>query len=148
MDDYSISRSWKLLSSIDESRNRTKIIQASYFMAYHSICISSSDCQRNLEEARFLADNITTHIHSVLGTWYIIIWFIWYEHLTFEHPKWRFEKQRICRRYDRWNKCMAICNLLSILWAIYNNIQRSSHPGQFSLPRKKKIVRLCLQNLL
>ena len=34
-------------------------IDASMYMAYHSICIKSEDCQRNLEEARVLADNIT-----------------------------------------------------------------------------------------
>lgn len=56
-----------LLRSISDTQNSTKMIQASYFMAYHSICISSEDCQRNLEEARFLADNITQHIHKVLG---------------------------------------------------------------------------------
>ena len=56
-----------LLRSISDTQNSTQIIQASYFMTYHSICISSEDCQRNLEEARFLADNITQHIHNVLG---------------------------------------------------------------------------------
>lgn len=34
-------------------------IMASQFMAYHSICIKSEDCQRNLEAARVLANNIT-----------------------------------------------------------------------------------------
>ena len=42
-------------------------IDASMYMAYHSICIKSEDCQRNLEEARILADNITQRFVGYFG---------------------------------------------------------------------------------
>ena len=77
------------------SENSTKIIQASYFMAYHSICIYSEDCQHNLEEARFLADNITDHIAkglrnfgyeddliNELSVWPYAIYYPYYEQYT------------------------------------------------------------------
>lgn len=36
-----------------------QVVEASYFMTYHSICIKSADCTKNLEMAYKLADNIT-----------------------------------------------------------------------------------------
>ena len=43
--------------SIDEEDPQT--IDGSYFMAYSSICIKSTECTENLVKARELADNIT-----------------------------------------------------------------------------------------
>ncbi|XP_026690141.2 NPC1-like intracellular cholesterol transporter 1 isoform X1 [Ciona intestinalis] len=37
----------------------TDVVDASYFMAFHSVCIKSVDCTENLIKARKLADNIT-----------------------------------------------------------------------------------------
>ena len=39
-------------------------INAAYFMAYHSVCIKSVECQENIEQSRFLAENITRVIRE------------------------------------------------------------------------------------
>jgi hypothetical protein len=44
--------------------NEYDSITATYYMAYHSVCIESVECQENLEMARYLADNITDRIQS------------------------------------------------------------------------------------
>ena len=41
-------------------------IKASYFMAYHSVCIKSVECQENIEMSRLVADNITERIRQVI----------------------------------------------------------------------------------
>ena len=41
-------------------------IKASYFMAYHSVCIKSVECQENIEMSRLVADNITDRIRQVI----------------------------------------------------------------------------------
>ena len=40
------------------------VVEASYFMAYHSVCIKSVDCTENLVKARELAANITAQIKA------------------------------------------------------------------------------------
>jgi len=40
----------------------TEVIDASYFMSYHSVCIKSVDCTMNLVRGRQVADNITKTI--------------------------------------------------------------------------------------
>ena len=63
-------------------------IVASHFMSYHSICIESSECQANIEQARLLADNITRHINrgledlgfnSSISVWPYAIYYPYYE---------------------------------------------------------------------
>lgn len=44
------------------------VVEASYFMAYHSVCIKSVDCTENLVKARELADNITRTLKSANTT--------------------------------------------------------------------------------
>ncbi|XP_076800191.1 NPC1-like intracellular cholesterol transporter 1 [Clavelina lepadiformis] len=40
------------------------VVQSSYFMSYHSVCIKSVDCTENLIKARELADNITKTLRA------------------------------------------------------------------------------------
>ena len=40
------------------------VVEGSYFMSYHSVCIKSVDCTENLIKARELADNITAHLKA------------------------------------------------------------------------------------
>ena len=67
---------------------REEDIEASHFMSYHSICIESSECQANLEQARVIADNITHHINrgledigfnSSISVWPYSIYYPYYE---------------------------------------------------------------------
>lgn len=48
----------------DTVGNEYEAIHATYYMAYHSVCIKSVECQENIEESRYLADNITYHIRN------------------------------------------------------------------------------------
>ena len=40
------------------------VVEASYFMAYHSVCIKSVDCTDNLVKAKELAANITATLKA------------------------------------------------------------------------------------
>ena len=46
----------------DNLTDLTEVVDGTYFMSYHSVCIKSTDCTQNLIRARDLAENITKTI--------------------------------------------------------------------------------------